>query len=214
MPPIASNKIFCLDIGTGQNCLKISVVLSYQGKCACQSMVGILKRHLRNIYNFLLRKPIMKNFALLRRITFFVCVLSLCFSLSQCTKRQDSSQITEITMERKGCNGGCPVYKVTFSPDGKATYVGIRNVEHLGEYQGGVYFPKLAAWIESQNFFSLMDKYSEGNLDSEVVITTVVKRGIRKTVTTFNSGAAPLTLWGINTAIDGAIGDVKWAKIK
>jgi Domain of unknown function (DUF6438) len=120
-------------------------------------------------------------------------------------KKVEKSRITEITLERKGCYGTCPIYKVTLRSDNTFTYIGIKNVTQIGESTGWVYFDRIAKWMESQGFFNMNDKYAEGWADSEVVVTTAVRDGQRKTVTTYNSGEPPLELWAINAVIDGEI---------
>jgi len=120
-------------------------------------------------------------------------------------EKVEKSRITEITLERKGCFGTCPIYKVTLRSDNTFTYIGERNVTHIGESKGWVYFDRIAKWIESQGFFNMKDKYAEGWADAEIVVTTAVRDGQRKTVTTYNSGEPPVELWAINAVIDGEI---------
>jgi len=127
-------------------------------------------------------------------------------------KHRHGNQVTEITLERRGCYGGCPVYKVVLNKDSTAIYTGMRNVDRIGRYKGFVHFDRIAAWMESQGFFDLDEEYAKGWQDSEVVVTSAVRGGTRKTVTTYNSGEPPLELWGINAAIDGALTQAGWAK--
>src|SRR5260370_37511349 len=48
---------------------------------------------------------------------------------------QQNDEITEVTLERKGCEGPCPIDKVTFRRDRAHSYIGIRNVVRVGNYQ-------------------------------------------------------------------------------
>jgi Domain of unknown function (DUF6438) len=120
-------------------------------------------------------------------------------------EKAEKSRITEITLERNGCFGTCPIYKVTLRSDNTFTYLGERNVTHVGERTGWVHFDRIAKWIETQGFFNMKDKYAVGWADSEVVVTTAVRDGQRKTVKTHNSAEPPDELWAINAVIDGEI---------
>ena len=130
------------------------------------------------------------------------------------SKYRDAARISEITLERKGCYGGCPIYKVVFSRDNTATFTGIRYVDRIGAYKSGIDFTRIAQGVNSQGFFDLRDEYAVGTFDAGVVVTTAVRQGIRKTVTTYDSAAPPLELWGINAAIDGVVWKATWAKVQ
>jgi hypothetical protein len=137
------------------------------------------------------------------------------------TENEDASlenQITEISLERKECYGGCPVYKVVLRKDGTATYTGIKYVPRMGEYRGksyayDYYFVTLAKLIRSQGYFDLKDNYSSGWTDQDTAITSVVDRDRRKTVVNYGN-AAPIKLWGIEIAIDGVVERIQWEKAK
>jgi hypothetical protein len=128
------------------------------------------------------------------------------------------NQITEITLERKECYGGCPVYKVVLRKDGTAIYTGIKYVPRMGEYRGksyayDYYFATLAKFIESQGYFDLKDNYSSSWTDQDTAITSVIDGAKRKTVVNYGH-AAPIKLWGIETAIDGIVEHIQWEKVK
>lgn len=131
-----------------------------------------------------------------------------------------STEITEITLQRHGCYGSCPVYTVTFAGDGYVQYVGLPN--YFGRADGrkvGTYFgtskefASLADWIMLQNNFAEMNEdCKQGAKDTEVVSTTVVIRGQRKTVTVCDSSKASRELQAIYKAIDDAVSRVAWQK--
>src|SRR5262245_7404820 len=73
------------------------------------------------------------------------------------SKYRDAAQISEITLERKGCYGGCAVYKVVFNRDNTATFTGIRYVDRIGTYKGGIDFTRIAQWVNSQGYFDLRE---------------------------------------------------------
>ena len=95
-----------------------------------------------------------------------------------------SEPITSITLERKGCNGPCPVDRVTFRPDGNHTYVGIRHVERLGTYKPKAkdkVFDVMVKVLERLDFFSLENNYVRSN-GIPVTVISVTRGGETKTV--------------------------------
>jgi hypothetical protein len=141
--------------------------------------------------------------------------LAITVLLGLCSCARDH-QITEITVERKGCFGGCPVYSITLRRDGSATYIGKRFVERIGTFASKNRYPidfaPLAKVIDYEGFFGLGEKYNVGSVDAEVVTTTVIRNNQSKAVTTFNSGKGPVELWIIDTLLDGVTANIPWQK--
>lgn len=134
-----------------------------------------------------------------------LCDKTISRAISGQSEKVEKIRITEITLDRQGCLGSCPIYKVTLRNDNIFTYIGKKNVTHIGESAGWIYFDRIAKWIETQGFFNMKDKYAEEVSDAEVVVTTAVRDGQRKTVTTHDSSKPPVELWAINSVIDGEI---------
>lgn len=127
--------------------------------------------------------------------------------------RRGGEQITEVTLERTACFGTCPVYKITLRRDGTATYVGREFVERKGTYSGKIYgFERLAQLIESRGYFNLKENYTVNATDLPSTLTSVVRAGRRKSVTNYGD-TGPVELWGIETAIDGMVTNIKWQKV-
>lgn len=134
---------------------------------------------------------------------------------------KDADGISEITLERERCYGGCPVYKVILRRDGSATYIGKENVSLIGQYKSQVFpyqplgaeFIRLAKLIASQGFLKMNDQYAVLITDSDTVITSVVHNGKRKTIVNYAS-QAPIELYGIERAIDGVAAQIKWEQDK
>jgi hypothetical protein len=123
------------------------------------------------------------------------------------------TRISEIVLERSGCFGICPIYRITLRKDRTASYVGKRHVEKVGNYYGEAWqFDRLAHWIEMEHFSSFESEYEKGISDADVVRTSIVLDGRRKTVTTYASGGGPIELWAINAAIDGVAANIRWKK--
>jgi hypothetical protein len=70
----------------------------------------------------------------------------------------------EVTLERSPCMGMCPTYKVTVHGDGSVSWIGIANVEAIGERGGRIgrkQLDVLDRTLTSIRFFELDD---QGNL--------------------------------------------------
>lgn len=125
-------------------------------------------------------------------------------------------KITEISLERKGCLGPCPVYKVTLHADGSAIYVGKKNVDRIGTFANDKFWPitdefaRLADAIDRAGFFGLAGEYGAGWLDAETVVTKVTRNGQTKVVATHNSAGDPKELWTVDTLIDGVAAKIHW----
>jgi hypothetical protein len=150
-----------------------------------------------------------------RRAARVAPVLTLLLLLCGCARDR---QITEITLERRGCLGPCRIYKVTLRRDGSAVFVGKQNVERIGTFTNDTFWPvtfqfnRLADAVDRAGFFHLAGQYSGGFVDAEVVVTTVTSSGKAKTVTTHNSSKDPKELWQVDTLIDGIAAGVIWKR--
>ena len=133
---------------------------------------------------------------------------------AQTSSSPDADQITEVTLERTGCFGTCPIYKVTLKRDGTLIYEGKRFVQMMGTYKGRAYdFGRLARFILSEDYFNLKDDYSAPVTDLPSTITSVVRGGQRKTIRDYG-GVAPIGLWGIEMSIDGILKNAQLEKVK
>lgn len=160
----------------------------------------------------------MKRLLILATLAFtIVCAVSAQkkrgASQSEGSGSGNSSQITEITLERTACFGTCPMYTLTLRRDGTATYVGREYVERKGTYKGKIYgFDRLAQLVQSRGYFNLKDEYTVNATDLPSAITSVVRSGRRKTIRNYGE-SGPVELWGIEVAIDGMIANTKWEKV-
>lgn len=133
------------------------------------------------------------------------------------TWTKDAEGISEITLERVRCYGGCPVYKVILRRDGSASYIGRENVPRIGKYKSQTYpyqplgaeFIRLAKLVASQGYLKMNDHYTILVKDAETVITSIVHNGERKTIVNYGN-EAPIELYGIERAIDGIAAQIKW----
>jgi hypothetical protein len=121
--------------------------------------------------------------------------------------------ITEVTLERTPCFGGCPVDKVTLRSDGTAVYTGTRFVERTGQYKGTfskAEFDNLTSFIDALNFNRFQTRYARPVTDLPSVVTTVARGAQRKAVTDYGN-AGPISLWGIEKAVLGVASNIRWA---
>lgn len=110
----------------------------------------------------------------------------------------------EITLERTGCYGTCPIYTVSISGDGTVTYQGERFVKTLGVQTYGIPVDdveQLVAMVYQKNYFSLNDRYEVGATDLPTVITSVRVGDEIKSVENYG-GAGPAQLHEIEQKID------------
>jgi Domain of unknown function (DUF6438) len=118
--------------------------------------------------------------------------------------------VTEITLERTECKGTCPVYKVSFRPDGTVTYVGQKHVPRVGTFTGRISpqtFQRLSELLASIQYSQLDDRYSSPITDHPHAITSVSWSDKRKTIDNY-AEAGPTSLWAFELVLDGVTATV------
>ncbi|MBC5826835.1 MAG: hypothetical protein GIW99_04005 [Candidatus Eremiobacteraeota bacterium] len=124
-----------------------------------------------------------------------------------------ASTIQSITLDRGGCYGSCPVYRVTFERDGSATYKGVAFVDKIGLFSGRADFNLIAAWLETQNLHRYAGAYGMNWIDADTLTLTVVRDANQKTVVqSKNSSYLPLEVRGIVAALNGFADNVAWRR--
>lgn len=129
---------------------------------------------------------------------------------------QQNGEITEVTFERKGCNGFCPVDIVTFRRNGSHTYTGIRYVDRIGNYQADqreYKFNVLVKVLERVNYADLNEDYGRGTSDDQVIILRVTRGGKTKTVASYDSERMPIELVIISSFIENVVPKIRWKKV-
>ena len=141
-----------------------------------------------------------------------------------------------IVLERSGCYGSCPIYKLAVSGNGEVTFEGKDFVNMKGEVTDRISDRQLGDLVEALNraaFFGLRDSYvSELDgcwavaSDQATVITTVVTPSRSKTVRhylgcveadddlTYPEGVHPRALSDLEIEIDRIVGSGKWISEK
>jgi hypothetical protein len=95
------------------------------------------------------------------------------------------TEVSEISIERTVCFGSCPIYSLTLHADGSVDYYGEAFVDHLGKRHGRIepaYFDQLARLAEDIGWFGFANSYSCSVTDNPVVYTSLVRKGVRKTI--------------------------------
>jgi Domain of unknown function (DUF6438)/Gram-negative bacterial TonB protein C-terminal len=146
-------------------------------------------------------------------VTAFVAVLE---SAQQQTSNP-GTDIDAITVDRKGCFGGCPIYTLTLRRQGVSTYVGKTGLRR-GLYTAPVVsvadFERLTQAIPKIRFFDLPDVIGPGVVDAEQVVVTVTTTQESKTVTTYDlhdQATAPFAV--LVTLVDGVAAKLPWENL-
>lgn len=124
----------------------------------------------------------------------------------------ETTDISEIGIERLRCYAGCPAYTFIVNADGTFRYTGDYGVERLGDYTGTVSVGRLnqvLRAIDNIGFTAFQDTYRAEFLDGPTVYTMVVKNGDTKVIENYgNSG--PGALWAVEQLIDSLLETADW----
>jgi Domain of unknown function (DUF6438) len=130
--------------------------------------------------------------------------------------------ISEITVDRQGCFGSCPVYTLTLRKGARSEYVGSRTVgnkifggsgHYSAEPVSAEAFDQLSKFITDFSFFNLADQYGPAAEDIEKVTVTVKTPMRSKSVTIYDTRNAPFPLWTVLTLADGVAANLHWEDI-
>jgi hypothetical protein len=137
------------------------------------------------------------------------------------------SEITQVSYEviYDACSGEphCPGYELTFVREGREEYLSrvikittANGAVHLGDLWRGE-FDQLVTMLESREFYKLEAGYprNTGCADCVIKKLTVVRSGLPKTVVHLTgSDRIPVSLWTIERAIEGTMGEIQWQDLK
>ncbi|HET7542549.1 MAG TPA: DUF6438 domain-containing protein [Polyangiaceae bacterium] len=156
-----------------------------------------------------------------RRLAWLLaCLVLLC--LVACTKKKAPTDTTSIdqphppdtlpgttvvaTLERTGCYGECPVYRLTVNSDGSVVYVGTRWVKVLGRqvYKlSDAQMAELQAAFERANFSQLRDYDKVESTDDDWAHISFRRAGGLKRVRHYHGdNAAPPALSALEDDFD------------
>jgi TonB family protein len=148
-----------------------------------------------------------------------VAAFSICVSLfaqrpsSEVQEPQRDRVVSEITVERQGCYGGCPIYTLTLRRQGVSTYIG-KSAPRRGLYLGNVSrvgdFDQLSRAISYLRFFELPDEVGTAVIDAQAVVVKVTTPSQLKMVKTFDLARAPSAFWTVVMLADAMAANVSW----
>ena len=127
----------------------------------------------------------------------------------------------EVELERRGCFGRCPSYRVSLSADGEVRFFGERHVGSLGDQQAQVAAETVAALraeLQREPYVSLSGRYtpSDPRCGSAATDMASVSMSIREGDVTRNiehylgCSQSPASLRALAKAIDDASGSARW----
>jgi hypothetical protein len=142
------------------------------------------------------------------------------YQTSQSMNLTDSElKAAVIRLERTGCYGSCPAYKIIINGDGRVRYVGENNVKLKGEQQANIAtadVKQILSEFDKANYFAI-DQYSEKNCscrfctDMPTAITEIQVKGISHRVEHYyGCTCAPKPLWELEQAIDRIARTEQW----
>ena len=138
---------------------------------------------------------------------------------------QKVPQDTLITLERTGCYGMCPIYKVSISADGAVVFEGKRFVKKVGTARAAIsqdQIRELIVAFEKINYFELRDRYVKPDdgckqwlTDHPSALTSITSNGKTKSVNHYY-GCRGLDLLkeleSLEQAIDDAANSAQWIR--
>jgi hypothetical protein len=117
-------------------------------------------------------------------------------------------------MERTGCYGECPVYRLTVNKDGTVVYVGTRWVKALGRKQYKISEAQLAelqAAFDHANFAQLHDYDRVENTDDDWALISLYRGATPKRVRHYHGdNSAPLALSVLEDEFDRIVGSGRY----
>jgi hypothetical protein len=122
-----------------------------------------------------------------------------------------------ITLERGGCLGTCPIYKVEIRGDGTVLYDGTQFVAVTGRQEDHIPVAAVRELFEQfrkTNYFAYSDVYTIVGFDVPTYTTSIAFDGRSKSVLNFDgpSVGMPRVVTDLENAIDRAANTDKWIK--
>jgi len=131
----------------------------------------------------------------------------------------DDLKTMTISLERIGCYGTCPAYKVTIHSNGRVEYLGNNYVKEKGMREGRAEadtIKNLAKEFAKAKFLTLPEEYSEAGCiryctDMATAVTELSVRGVTHRVKHYyGCGGAPKALFDLEASVDKAADIEQW----
>lgn len=149
-----------------------------------------------------------------------MAAFSVCVSLfaqrpsAEIKKPQADSAVSEITVERQGCWGGC-TNTLTLRRQGFSTYFGTsepRSGLYLGKVLRTGDFDQLSKAISILRFFEFPDEFDPRVIDGQEVVVKVTTPSQLKTVKASDFTNVPSAFWAVVMMAEGMAADISWQK--
>jgi hypothetical protein len=121
---------------------------------------------------------------------------------------------SRISLERTGCFGGCPVFRVEFTSDGNATLDAEAHLPLSGHFKtqiGRRDFARLCQLAELAKLRALKPHYEGGWTDDASYIVRV-QAGDQKVEVSDYGAVGPAQLWALAQALDAVRLQAYWVK--
>ena len=122
-----------------------------------------------------------------------------------------------ISLQRTGCFGTCPDYKVTIDGAGNVLWKGAQNTAAPGTRRAKISqaaVQQLVDHVRSSHVFSALDKYESDWTDNPTYTLTVDVNGLHKQVVDYigNIVGMPTSISELEDTVDRIAGTDKWVK--
>ena len=128
------------------------------------------------------------------------------------TEAQEWCDVDFISLERTGCEGTCPVYRVVLRQNGTASYEGLEFVERRGPFEAHIseeVFDLAADLLDRHGFFSLEDSYSV--MCTCLPSVTIIAGDDRQSKRVYHYGASgPDSLIELENSLDKLVEPLPW----
>jgi hypothetical protein len=117
-----------------------------------------------------------------------VLLYGIAFATSAIAPYLASFNVVSISLDRSGCYGFCPSYRLTLRADGNATFTGTNFVRYGGTYVTSLrpaWFPRFADVLYKRGMFESRSPQIDVVDAQRITVTVAFKRGAAATTTSF-----------------------------
>lgn len=154
----------------------------------------------------------------MKYIILSVIALAAVLILFACTTRKKTPNTTDISEKvplisftKGSCRGKCKVFSLTVFEDKTIQFEGVRNVEHIGKFQGKLsenQYKDLVSYFKTNDFETLEDDYQLAVKDLQKIEISYQGKMVK-----FHKRNAPDTLVSTMSKLDELVNQVDWTKM-
>ena len=127
---------------------------------------------------------------------------------------QTSVEVLEVSMRRTACLGRCPIYDLTLTRVGPATYNGVMLAARTGSYRASVdsaAFARLAQLLVRGGFFSLDTAYDVPVTDMATTFLCIRTAAVTRCIRHYGH-AGPRALSSLEDSDDAFVTGLTWVR--